>query len=138
MPRPRITKPQYELLAELRHALRKFQLFSREAARSSGLTAQQHQALLAIKGFPGRDYASIGELATRLQVRHNSAVGLVDRLARQGLVRREPSRSDRRRVDVRLTSRGEAKIERLSAEHIRELRQLGPGLRSLLVSMAGE
>jgi DNA-binding MarR family transcriptional regulator len=138
MPRSRITKSQYELLAELRRALRRFQLFSREAARASGLTAQQHQALLAIKGFPGRDYLSIGELAERLQVRHHSAVGLVDRLARQGLARRAPSEADRRRVEVRLTARGEAKIERLSAAHIRELRQLGPGLRSLLGSMAQE
>jgi DNA-binding MarR family transcriptional regulator len=136
MPRSRITKSHYELLAELRHELRRFQLFSREAARMSGMTAQQHQALLAIKGFPGRDYVSIGELAARLQVRHHSAVGLVDRLARQGLVRRTVSNTDRRRVEVRLTALGEKRIERLSAAHIRELRQLGPALRSLLKSMA--
>jgi DNA-binding MarR family transcriptional regulator len=138
MARSRITKEHYELLAELRHTLRRFQRFSREAARDSGLTAQQHQALLAIKGFPGRDYVSVGELAGRLQVRHHSAVGLVDRLARQGLVRRTASTVDRRRVDVRLTPRGEAKIETLSAAHLRELRQLGPGLRSLLGSMDRE
>lgn len=135
MKRSRITKAHYELLAELRHALRNFQRFSREAALSNGLTPQQHQTLLAIKGFPGRDYCSIGELAARLQVRHHSAVGLVDRLGRQGLVRRVASAVDRRRVEVRLTPRGEAKIERLSAAHIRELRQLGPGIRSLLGSM---
>ncbi len=136
MPRSRITKSHYEHLAELRHALRRFQLFSREAARTGGLTAQQHQALLAIKGFPVRDYVSVGELAERLQVLHHSAVGLVDRLARKGLVRRTISVADRRRVEVRLTPRGEAKIETLSAAHIRELRQLGPGIRRLLRSMA--
>lgn len=136
MPRTAITKAHYELLAELRHALRRFQRFSREAARATGLTPQQHQALLAIKGFPGRDYVSMGELAGRLQVRHHSAVGLVDRLVRRGLVRRAPSAADRRRVEVRLSLKGEAKIERLSAEHLRELRQLGPGIRSLLASMA--
>jgi DNA-binding MarR family transcriptional regulator len=138
MSRSRITKSHYELLAELRHALRRFQRFSREAALAAGLTPQQHQALLALKGFPGRDYASIGELAERLQVRHHSAVGLVDRLVRQGLVRRVSSEVDRRRVEVRLSARGEAKIERLSAAHLRELRQLGPGIRSLLESMAKE
>jgi DNA-binding MarR family transcriptional regulator len=136
MPNPRITKSHYELLAELRHALRRFQRFSREAALANGLAPQQHQALLAIKGIPGRDYASLGELAERLQVRHHSAVGLVDRLARKGLVRRIASPVDRRRVEVRLTPKGEAKIERLSAAHLRELRQLGPGIRGLLASMA--
>jgi DNA-binding MarR family transcriptional regulator len=136
MPRTRIAKSHYELLAELRHALRRFQRFSRDAARATGLTPQQHQALLAIKGFPGRDYVSIGELAERLQVRHHSAVGLVDRLVRQKLVRREHSSADRRRVEVRLTPQGETKIERLSAAHLKELRQLGPGIRGVLESMA--
>jgi DNA-binding MarR family transcriptional regulator len=136
VPRPAISKSHYELLAELRHALRGFHRFSREAALAGGLTPQQHQALLAIKGFPGRDYVSIGELAERLQVRHHSAVGLVDRLVRRRLVRRLSSAVDRRRVEVRLTARGEAKIERLSAAHLGELRQLGPGIRKLLESMA--
>jgi len=136
MPRTRITKAQYELLAELRHALRRFQRFSREAAMAAGLTPQQHQALLAIKGFPGRDFVSIGELAERLQVRHHSAVGLVDRLARRGFVRRSPSAGDRRRVEVSLSPRGEAKIERLSAAHFAELLELGPGIRGILRSMA--
>jgi DNA-binding MarR family transcriptional regulator len=136
MARPGITKSHYELLAELRHALRRFQRFSREAARGAGLTPQQHQALLAIKGIPGRDFVSIGELAERLQVRHHSAVGLVDRLVRKGLVRRSSSAADGRRVEVRVAPKGEAKIEHLSAAHLAELRQLGPGIRSLLASMA--
>ncbi len=136
MPRTRILKSHYELLAELRHALRRFQRFSRDAARAMGLTPQQHQALLAIKGYPGRDFVSMGELAERLQVRHHSAVGLVDRLVRRRLVRREHSAVDRRRVEVRLSRLGEAKIERLSAAHLKELRQLGPGIRGVLGSMA--
>lgn len=134
--RPPLTKSNYELLAALRRALRIFQRFSRDAARGAGLTPQQHQALLAIKGFPGRDYASIGELAESLQLRHHSAVGLVDRLCRKQLARRTTSSADRRRVDVRLTPRGEACIERLSAAHLRELRQLGPGIRRLLESVS--
>ncbi len=135
MHRPAISKSHYELLAEFRHALRRFQRFSQEAARSAGLTPQQHQALLAIKGFPGRDYVSIGELAERMQLRHHSAVGLVDRLARRKLVRRVASTADRRRVEVRLSASGEAMIERLSAAHLMELRQLGPGIRSVLESV---
>jgi len=132
MPRIRLTKAHYELLAALRHGLRRFLGFSQEAARAAGLTPQQHQALLAIKGFPGRDTVSVGELAERLQLRHHSVVGLVDRLARRGLLRRVPSRVDRRRVEVLLTARGHALIARLSAVHLRELRQLGPELHRLI------
>ena len=133
--RARITKSHYELLAALRYALRRFLNFSEAAARDAGLTPQQHQALLAIKGFPGRDYVTIGELAERLHLKHHSTVGLVDRLTQHRLLQRKPSTVDRRRVEVRLTARGEAVIERLSAVHLQELRQLGPELHQLLGSI---
>ncbi len=132
MPSRPITKAHYESLAALRHALRRFLGFSQEAARQAGLTPQQHQALLAIKGFSERDYASIAELAERLQLRHHSVVGLVDRLVRRKLLRRTASTADRRRVELRLTAKGEKKIEQLSAMHLRELRQHGPELHRLL------
>lgn len=137
MPRPArlIAQSHYELLAALRHALRRFLHFSQAAAVEAGLTPQQHQALLAIKGFPGPGPVSIGGLAERLHLRHHSAVGLIDRLVRRQLVRRVPSKSDRRRVEVRLTARGEALIRRLSAAHLAELRQHGPELHRLLGSI---
>lgn len=121
-----ISKAHYETLAALRHTLNKFLLFSQEEARAAGLAPQQHQALLAIKGFPDRDYVSVGELATQLHLRHHSAVGLVDRLVQRQLVRRTTSVTDKRRVEVSLTARGEALIRRLSAAHWKELQQLGP------------
>jgi len=121
-----ITKSHYETLAALRHTLGKFLLFSQEEAHAAGLTPQQHQALLAIKGYPARDYVSVGELAAQLHLRHHSAVGLVDRLVQRQLVRRTTSTSDKRRVEVTLTARGEALINRLSAAHWKELQQLGP------------
>lgn len=136
MPPPRITKSHYESLAALRYALRRFVRFSQDAARRVGLTPQQHQALLVIKGFPGRDFASIAELAERLQLKHHSVVGLVDRLARKRLLRRAASAADRRRVELYLTAAGERLIERLSAIHLQELRQLGPDLRQLIGSIA--
>ena len=135
MSRTRITKSHYESLAELRHALRRFLSFSQDAARQSGLTPQQHQALLAIKGFPGRDYVSITELAERLQLRHHSTVGLVDRLTRARLLCRAPSVADRRRVELRLTAQGEKVIEKLSTTHLQELRQFGPELHRLIGSI---
>jgi DNA-binding MarR family transcriptional regulator len=127
-----LAKHHYELLAHLRHALRGFLRFSGEAATRVGLTPQQHQALLAIKGFPGRDRVSVGELAERLHVKHHSAVGLIDRLAARQLVRRTTARADRRRVEIALTARGEALLRRLSRAHLAELRQQGPELRRLL------
>jgi DNA-binding MarR family transcriptional regulator len=135
MPSARITKSHYEALSSLRYALRRFLSFSQDAAGRTGLTPQQHQALLALKGFPGRDFASVSELAERLQLRHHSAVGLVDRLVRLRLVHRTPSAADRRRVDLTLTVRGQKMIERLSAIHLRELRQLGPELHRIVGSI---
>ncbi len=137
-PDPSIKKSHYELLAELRHTLRRFYRFSREAARAAGLAPQQHQALLAIKGFPGRSFVSVGELAESLQLRHHSAVGLVNRLVRRRLVRRKQSERDRRRVEVRLSPLGEARIQQLSAAHLEELRRLGPGIRRMLEAMSVE
>jgi DNA-binding MarR family transcriptional regulator len=129
---PHISKEQYEDLAALRHALRRFLHFSQTAARAAGLTPQQHQALLAIKGYPGRDYVSVGELADRMRLRHHSTVELANRLADRGWVRRKTATHDRRRVELHLTARGEAMIEHLSEEHLRELRQLGPQLHRLM------
>ena len=85
-----ISKAEYETLATFRYALRQFVRFSETAAREAGITPKQHQALLAIAGFPGRDQITMGELAERLQIRHHSTVELIDRLAAQSLVAREP------------------------------------------------
>jgi len=127
-----IRKSEYQALAEFRYALRQFLRFSAEAAESVGLTAKQHQALLAIQGFPGRERITISELAERLQIRHHSAVGLVDRLSAQGLLVRERSTEDRRQVHIRLTTKGIKVLERLSTAHREELRRIEPQLRRLL------
>jgi DNA-binding MarR family transcriptional regulator len=132
---PTLSKGQYELLAAFRYALRRFLHFSETAAHAAGITPQHHQALLAIKGFPGRDWATVGELAERLQIRHHSAVGLVDRLVVDKLVRRESSQGDHRQVFVRLTRRGEIVLERLSELHQTQLQILGPELRRMLVRL---
>jgi DNA-binding MarR family transcriptional regulator len=133
-----ITKRHYETLAAWRHALRQFLRFSQEAARTAGIPPQQHQALLIIKGFRDQDHATVGQLAEQLELKHHSAVGLVDRLVKRQLVQRNVSRVDRRRIEVRLTAKGEALIQRLSAVHLRELRQLRPELRRLLDSVEHE
>jgi DNA-binding MarR family transcriptional regulator len=126
------TKTEYEILAEFRYTLRQFMRFSESAAGNVGLTPQQHQALLAIKGFPGRERITIGELAERLQIRHHSAVGLANRLEAEKLIERTSGSDDRRRVYISLTAHGNAIIERLSALHHDELRRLTPQLQSLI------
>jgi len=123
------------MLAEFRYSLRKFLRFSENAAQAAGLTPQQHQAMLAIKGFPGREQINIGELADRLQILHHSAVGLADRLVAEKYVRRLHTGKDRRQVHLALTPRGEAVLEKLSTTHRQQLRHLGPRLNHLLESL---
>ena len=127
-----LSNSQYETLAAFRYALRQFIHFSDEAAKDAGVTPQQHQALLAIKGFPGRDRVTVGELAERLQLRHHSAVGLIDRLVAEKLVLREASEEDRRRVLIRLTNRGEKILEKLSSVHRNQLKRIGAEISELL------
>ena len=128
---PGISKDEYQALASFRHALRKFLHFSQEAAVAAGLTPQQHQALLAVKASLDESL-TIGELAERLQLRHHSAVGLVNRLVSQRLLKRHRSTTDRRQVQLMLTSTGERLLRELSAAHREELRRIGPQLKLLL------
>ncbi len=127
-----LAKGDYETLAEFRYLLRQFGAFSEQAARQAGLTAQQHQALLAIKGFPGREEVTIGELAERLNLKHHSVVGLLDRLTGRDLIQRRHDEVDRRKVHVALTPKSEALLLDLTLAHRAELRRLAPLLHSLL------
>ena len=128
----KLGKTQYETLAAFRYALRKFLHFSEAAAQNAGVTPQQHQALLALKGFPGLDQVTVGELAERLQLRPHSVVGLIDRLAAEKLVARTPSNEDRRQVLIQLTKQGEETLEKLSSLHQNQLQRIGPELSLLL------
>lgn len=128
----KLNKMQYEALAAFRYALRRFIHFSEQAAQTVGLTPQQHQTLLAIKGFPARDQVTVGELAERLQLRHHSVVGLIDRMVAEKLVERISSEKDRRQVLIQLTSRGEKALAKLSAIHRQQLKRIAPELSELL------
>lgn len=128
----RTAPDRYEALAEFRYALRKFVAFSEGAARKAGLTPQQHQTLVAVRGLPRGEMPTIGYIAERLMLRHHSAVELVNRLARMGLVKRAQDEADRRRVLVKLTAKGERRLERLSKAHVDELRGIRPVLVTLL------
>jgi DNA-binding MarR family transcriptional regulator len=136
--RAAVTKANYEVLAEFRYALRKFLAFSEDAASQAGLTPQQHQALLSIKGAPRADWLSINQIAERLLVRHHTAVELVDRLVSLGLVIRKADSTDGRRIQVHITKDGEERLRALSVNHIEELKNVRPTLRKLLKQFENE
>jgi DNA-binding MarR family transcriptional regulator len=117
----------YTRLARFRVALRRFLHFSEAQARSEQISPNQYQLMLFVRGFPGSP--TIAELAERLQIRHQSAVGLVDRSERAGLVRRRSDREDRRRVRVELTPDGDKILSRLVAAHAREFDRFLKALR---------
>ena len=125
---PPLTKREFEALAEFRFTIRRYLRFSEETVRRHGLTPQQYQLLLALKGFPDREWATIRELADRLQLRHHSVVELVDRAQGQGLVTRAANPEDARSVRVLLTAAGDRILGRLSALHRDELRRLDTAL----------
>ena len=120
-----LSKADFEELARFRFAIRRYLRFSEEAVRAHGVTSQQYQLMLAIKGFPGRDWATVRELAERLQLRHHSVVELVNRAQSQGLVTRGPDPSDGRVARVTLTGAGDELLGRLSALHRDELSRMG-------------
>jgi len=120
----RLQKDDFEALSEFRYQLRRFIRFSEDAAQSEGLTPLQYLLMLHIKGFPGRDWASISELAERLQSQHHGVVALVTRCEKAGLVTRTQDDKDKRLVQVRLTDIGEQYLHRLAELHRNELHSL--------------
>jgi len=122
----------YKALAQFRYQLRTFLAFSEAAAQRAGLTPQQHQALLAIKGFAGPDAASIGDVAKFLLIRHHTTVELIDRMTKLELVNRTSDPQDARRVRLKLTAKGEQKLLSLSKIHLEELRAASPALGRIL------
>jgi len=127
-----LTTQHYAQLAAWRRALRTFLHFSERAAADAGLGVQQYQAMLVVRGWTGERPVTIGDLAGELFIKHNSAVGLVDRLVQQGLLTRAVSSSDRRKVELALTPRGRTVLATLAALHRRELERLGPVLKRFL------
>src|SRR6476646_3753503 len=124
----------YKALAQFRFQLRKFLSFSETAANKAGLTPQQHQALLAIKGFSSPDPISVGDLAQYLFIRHHTAVELMDRMTKLGLLKRVVDDADCRRVLLKLTTKGELRLQTLSKIHFEELRSASPALSRILRS----
>jgi DNA-binding MarR family transcriptional regulator len=127
-----LTLPDFQALAEFRYQIRKFLHFSQEVAEKAGLEPRQHQLMLAVKGLPSGRKPRVADLAERLQIRHHSAVELVNRLAAQGYVERHRGGQDRREVLISMTFKGEKILRQLSLHHRAELRTQGPKLVTAL------
>jgi DNA-binding MarR family transcriptional regulator len=119
-----LTKQDFEALARFRFGIRRYLRFSEETVRDHGLAPQQYVLLLALKGFPEREWATVRELAERLQLRHHSVVELINRAQKQGLVDRAGHPDDARAVRVLLTEDGDRILARLGALHRAELRRM--------------
>jgi len=127
VPRPDarpLSKHDFETLADFRYQLRKFVRFSEQAARRRGIKPLQYLLLLQIRGYPGRDWATVGELAERLQAQHHGVVALISRCEKQGYVERRRSSEDRRRIEIRLREKGERVLDKLARLHRAELLSL--------------
>jgi DNA-binding MarR family transcriptional regulator len=120
----KLTKHDFEALSEFRYQLRRFLRFSESAANSEGITPLQYLLLLHIKGFPGREWATVGELAQRLQAQPHGAVALIARCEEAGLVKRRVNTTDRRQVEIHLLKKGEKCLARLAVLHRAELNSL--------------
>jgi DNA-binding MarR family transcriptional regulator len=127
----KLSQAHYQQLADARHTLTRFLRFSESAAGKAGLSSQQYHALLALRAAGTARPASIGHVARGLLIKHNSAVELVDRLVRQGLVDRRDSPQDRRKVELRVTPKGRRTLERLVHIHRQELDRLAAAMKDL-------
>lgn len=137
--RPRTTRPpkppsanDYRALAAFRYSLQRYLVFADQSARASGLSRPQYIVLLALKGAPPDSKTTIGYLAERLKVRHHSAVGLVDRMTKRGLVRRSAGDTDQREVFVYLTSKGNRLLQSVAGRNLAELRSAHADLKEIL------
>jgi DNA-binding MarR family transcriptional regulator len=132
MSQPALTQDDYTALAEFRYLVRSFLEFSENEARRAGLTPRHHQALLVIKGYRRGNPVTVGDLAERLKIRHNTAVELANRLVESGLIERIQDEADQRRVLLQLTSSAERHLAKLSAAHRDELSRIKPMLEGIL------
>jgi DNA-binding MarR family transcriptional regulator len=134
--RYRLHTSDYARLAAFRSALREFLNFSEAAAAEAGLTSHHYQAMLILRACPENARVSINDLARELFIKHNSAVGLVDRLVSEGLVTRETSSSDRRKVELALSARGRRVLAKLAVMHRGELKRIRPLLKRMLAAVS--
>lgn len=134
--KPELQPADFEALAAFRYAMRKFLSFSKQALKAeANLTPEQYEALLALKVYSGESGMTIGQLSERLQVKHHTAVSLVDRMEKLDYVRRESSNADRRQVFVQITTAGSRLLSQVAVLHRREMRIRSPEMIEALIRL---
>ena len=128
----------YQALSEFRYQIRRFLHLSEEAAVRAGIEPRQYQFMLALKGLIQQEQVTIRDLAERMQLRHHSVVGLINRLVERKLIERRRGEQDRRQVYIHLTPKGEALLRRLALYHRNELQTSGPALVKALNALIGD
>ncbi|RYY95145.1 MAG: MarR family transcriptional regulator [Comamonadaceae bacterium] len=132
-----LDKAAMERQSEFRYQLRRFLRFGEEAARAAGVTALQYHLMLHTQAFAGREWASIGELAERLQAQPHGVVALVSRCEELGLVRRQDHAHDGRLVEVHLTAKGRRLVGKLAAQHQAQLGELAAVVEAASAGVTG-
>lgn len=119
-----LSRKEIEALSDFRYRLRCFIRFSEDLTHALGITNLQYLLLLHTKGYKGREWATITELAERLQAHHHGVVALVSRCEKLGLVYRKRSSEDKREVEIHLTLEGDKLVKKIAALHRNELLNL--------------
>lgn len=132
-PAAELDKADFEKLSAFRFQLTRFLRFSERAAKQAGMMPLQYLLLLHLRGYPGRDWATVGELAARLQASAHGTAALVSRCEAQGYVERTRSKTDLRCVEIRLTRKAKAVLNRVAALHREELRALAAMLPGSMI-----
>ena len=130
-----LSDSDYRQLLAFRVALRRFLHWSEQEAHAHGVTAAQHQLLLAIAGSDDPHGPTVRYVADALLLKHHSAVGLIDRAEAARLLTRTADRDDHRVVRLTLTALGRRRLEALSRVHVQELKRVAPALEDVLRSL---
>jgi len=93
---PPPSDPTNQMLRSIRRMMRAVRVRSRRLRCETGLTVPQ---LLCLRALADREHPpTLAELARDVELSPATVTGLADRLERDGLVRRERSQTDRRKI----------------------------------------
>ena len=124
MARKILNKEEFRTLSDFRYQMRCFVRFSEDITHQFGVTNLQYLLLLHVKGYKDREWATIGELAERLQTYHNGVVSLASRCEKLGLIYRQRGTADKREVQIYLTPEGDKLVTKIASLHRKELLSL--------------
>ena len=106
--------------------------------KPEGISDQQFNVLRILRGGPRSGYL-VCEVKRRMISRNADVPRLIDRLAKQGLVRRRENPTDRRGTRIQITAKGLATAETIGPKHAEAMQRFAAGFseeeRRLLVDL---